>query len=192
MEEKNKNPWTLLRKEEVYDNPWINVEHHEVLKPNGAEGIYGIVHFKNVATGVIPMDEQHHIYLVGQYRYSIKEYSWEIPEGGGSHDELPVEAAKRELLEEVGLTARDWKPLLTMNMSNSVTDEYCEVFLATNLTKGKADPEDTEVLKVKKVSFEKAVEMVLSGEIKDAISMAAILKLKVLYPDLGKNKNTYV
>src|SRR5699024_9915410 len=120
------------------------------------------------------------IYLVGQYRYPLEKYSWELPEGGCPEGESPLEAAKRELLEEAGVKAKHWELLMEIDMSNSITDEHCHTFLAKGLEKGQSNPEDTEELKVKKVPFEEALEMVLHGEITDAISVAAILKAKII------------
>lgn len=180
MTKEKENPWTLLEAKEQYDNPWITVTEHQVVKPRGGKGIYGVVHFKNKAIGVVALDDEDHIYLVGQFRYPLNKYSWEIPEGGGPHNEDPLLAAKRELLEETGLTAASWKPLLEMDLSNSVSDESCQVFVATGLSRQEAQPEDTEVLQIKRIPFEEAVSLVLSGEITDAISVAAMLKLKTL------------
>jgi 8-oxo-dGTP pyrophosphatase MutT (NUDIX family) len=170
-----KNPWTKLKSETKYDNPWIRVREDKVIKPNGDPGIYGVVHFKNTAIGVVALNEDDEVVLVGQYRYPLNEYSWELPEGGCPAKEQPLAAAKRELREETGLKARKWKRLFNMTLSNSSTDERAIVFLATGLTQHKAMPEDTEVLKLKTVPLTKAVDMVLSGEITDAISVAALL-----------------
>ena len=154
--------------------------HHKVLNPSNNEGIYGVVHFKNLAIGVLPIDEEGNTWLVGQYRFPLNAYSWEIPEGGGSHDADPIISAKRELLEETGLLANDWSELLTMHLSNSVSDEKAIVFLAKSLTQGEAEPEETEDLTIKKIPFEEAFQMVINGEITDSISVAAILKYKLL------------
>jgi len=180
MNKVHKNPWTTLSKEQVYDNPWIGVAHHKVITPGGTDGVYGVIHFKNLATGVVALDEEDNIYLVGQYRYPLEKYSWELPEGGCPEGESPLEAAKRELLEEAGVKAKHWELLMEIDMSNSITDEHCHTFLAKGLEKGQSNPEDTEELKVKKVPFEEALEMVLHGEITDAISVAAILKAKII------------
>ncbi len=180
MTEKDLNPWTFLDSELKYDNPWISVNEHRVIKPRGGAGIYGVVHFKNKAIGIVAVDEKDYIYLVGQFRYPQKKYSWEIPEGGGPLDEVPLDAAKRELLEETGLKATRWELLLEMDLSNSVTDENCQVFLATGLSRHRPQPEDTEILQVKRIAFEEAVDRVLSGEITDSVSVAALLKMKVL------------
>ena len=149
-----KNPWTTLSIKTVYENPWIKVTHEEVNDPSGNPGIYGKVHFKNLAIGILPIDENENTWLVGQYRYTLNQYSWEIPEGGCPIDTEPVETAKRELLEETGITANDWTQLFDFHTSNSVTDEYGIIFLATGLSFGKSEPESTEELIVKKVPFD--------------------------------------
>ena len=116
-----KNPWKILAAKQVYDNPWINVTEFDIINPGGGSGIYGKVHFKNIAVGVLPLDDQMHTYLVGQYRFPLGQYSWEIPEGGGSPLEEPLVSAKRELVEETGLVANEWKKILTMHLSNSIS-----------------------------------------------------------------------
>jgi 8-oxo-dGTP pyrophosphatase MutT (NUDIX family) len=170
-----KNPWTKLKSETKYENPWIKVREDAVVKPNGEPGIYGVVEFKNLAVGVIALNKKKEIVLVGQYRYPLNEYSWELPEGGCPAGEQPLKAAKRELLEETGLKAKTWKRLFEMSLSNSSTNERAVVFLATDLSQHDAEPEETEVLKRKTVKLTKAIDMVLSGEITDAISVAALL-----------------
>lgn len=172
------NPWTTLTTREVYDNRWIRVEEHDVINPSGGKGIYGKVHFKNNAIGIIPVDNEGNTWLVGQYRYTLNEFSWEIPEGGGPVGTPALEAAKRELLEETGLTANRWQLLLRMHTSNSVTDEEAFIFLAEELTEGTSAPEETEAdLKVKKLPLKDAIDMVLKGEITDSMSIAGLLKL---------------
>jgi 8-oxo-dGTP pyrophosphatase MutT (NUDIX family) len=174
------NPWKTLASEVRYSNPWIEVTQHEVLNPAGGAGIYGTVHFKHLAIGIIPLDGEGHTWLVGQYRYPLQRYSWEIPEGGGALGLDPEQSARRELREETGLTAGRWLRLLEMDLSNSVTDERCIIFLATDLTAGAASPEETESLAVRRVPFEQACAMVLRGEITDSVSVAGILRLKLM------------
>ena len=175
-----KSPWKTLKTEIPYNNPWIQVQHNQVLTPIGKEGIYGIVHFKNYAVGILPLDKDLNTYLVGQYRYPLKEYSWEIPEGGCPENTDLLETAKRELKEEIGLHAEKWQYLLKMHLSNSVSDEVAHIFIAQNLQEGEAEPEETEDLTIRKLPFSVAYEMVLNGEITDSMSMAGILKAKIL------------
>ena len=174
------NPWKVLSEDLIYENPWIELKEFGVINPSGGRGIYGKVHFKNLAIGIVPLDEELNTYLVGQYRFALDSYSWEIPEGGGMIGIDPLESAKRELIEETGLVAEQWSVLMNMHLSNSVTDEYAIVFLARQLTQHKAMPEETEQLFIRKISFAKAFEMVEAGEITDAISVAALLKIKLL------------
>lgn len=183
------NPWTFIDSELKYDNPWISVSEHRVIKPKGGAGIYGLVHFKNLAIGIVALDREDRIYLVGQFRYPLNKYSWEIPEGGGLLGQDPLQSAKRELREETGLEAACWEPLLEMELSNSVCDEKCHVFVATELSQHEAQPEDTEELQVRRLLFEEALEWVMTGRITDSITVAALLKLKLLRENELKLKN---
>lgn len=175
-----KNPWKTLSIKEVYNNPWIQVTHREVLNPSGGEGIYGVVHYKNLAIGVIPLDQDLNTWIVGQYRYTLEEYHWEIPEGGGSHGVEPVESAKRELLEETGIQAGKWTKVLDIHLSNSVTDEAGMAFVAQDLTFGEAQPEETEELEIRKIPFSELFDMVMDGRITDSLSMVAVLKVQAM------------
>ena len=174
------NPWKIVGQQQIYDNPWIGVTEYDVINPSGGKGIYGKVHYKNLAIGVIPLDAEGYIWLVGQYRFVLNCYTWEIPEGGGDPAVPPVESAQRELKEETGLEASEWTLLLEMHLSNSIGDEQAFVYLARGLQQGEAEPEETEQLVVRRVPFEEAYEMVERGEITDSISVAGILKIKVL------------
>ena len=174
------NPWQILASKQVYDNNWIQVTEYDVLNPNGGKGIYGKVHFKNIAIGVMVLDEAMNTYLVGQFRFPLDEYSWEIPEGGGAIGIDPLDSAKRELLEETGLVAKDWSLLLKMHLSNSVSDEYALLYLARQLEQHTPSPEETEQLVVRKLPFEEAWQMVQQGRITDAMSVAAIQQIKLL------------
>lgn len=171
------NPWQKISSHEVYDNKWINVRHEEVIKPNGESGVYGVAHFKYLAAAVIPLDSDGNIWLVGQFRYTLNEYSWEIPMGGGDLNANSLDSAKRELKEETGLIASKWTNLGRLHTSNSVTDEVGYMYLAEDLQLGQADPDDTEILQVKKVTLTEAVRMVMDSEITDSLSIAAILKV---------------
>jgi 8-oxo-dGTP pyrophosphatase MutT (NUDIX family) len=174
------NPWRTQSIREVYDNPWIQISHHEVITPGGTDGIYGVVHFKNLAIGVVPLDEAGNTWLVGQYRYTLNEYSWEIPEGGCPLGTDPLESAQRELQEETGIKAKRWTKLLDLHTSNSVTDEAGMAFLAQGLSYGPPAPEDTEDLRVKKLPVEEAFQLVHRGVIKDALSMMSLMKVELM------------
>lgn len=174
------NPWITVASNKIYDNNWIGLTEHQVINPSGGKGIYGEVHFKNIAIGILPLDEDYNTWLVGQYRFPLKAYSWEIPEGGGPLDADPLDSAKRELMEETGLTATEWTEIQRMHLSNSVSDELAIIYLAKGLSQGIASPEETEQLVIRKLPFEEAYDMVLTGKITDSMSVAAILKTKIL------------
>ncbi|MGJ7029759.1 NUDIX domain-containing protein [Niabella hirudinis] len=195
MTEEQENPWHILSQRSVYDNPWIGVTEYNVINPSGGKGIYGKVHFKNIAIGVLVIDAEQHTYLIGQYRFVIDAYSWEIPEGGCPAGSDPLESAKRELLEEAGLEASQWRELLRMHLSNSVSDELAIVYLAADLVQKTPQPEDTEQLAIKRLPLQEAFAMVENGGITDAISVAAFQKaalmlergLPLFFPN-GKNQ----
>lgn len=180
MQYTEENPWQIISEKQVYDNPWIGLTEYQVINPSGNRGIYGKVHFKNMAIGVIPLDTEMNTYLVGQYRFALGLYSWEIPEGGGILGVDPFDSAKRELLEETGLKASRWTELQRMHLSNSVSDELAIIYLAQDLQQFEAEPEDTEQLIVKKVPFAEVYRMVCNGEITDSLTVAAILKIQLM------------
>jgi 8-oxo-dGTP pyrophosphatase MutT (NUDIX family) len=161
----------------VYENAWIRVHHDDVVRPDGADGVYGVVEFRNLAVGVVAVDDDERLILVGQFRYTHDEYSWEIPEGGVPLDEDPLDGAKRELAEETGYEATEWHELLRLATSNSVTDERGVVYLARGLTAGTPDPEGTEELRTRWVTLDEAMSMIDRGEIVDAMSQVGILRL---------------
>jgi len=170
------NPWKKISSEVKYENPWISLTEYKVITPAGTNGIYGKVHFKNIAIGVIAIDSEDNTYLVGQYRFPLDLYSWEIPEGGCPEGTDWLVAAKRELKEETGFEAGKWTEILQMHVSNSVSDEFSVVYVAQDLVAGEAEPEDTEDLNIMKLPFKEAVDWVMQGKITDSISVAAILK----------------
>ncbi len=174
------NPWTIVSEKNVYSNPWIALTEYDVINPNGGKGIYGKVHFKNIAIGVMVLDEAMNTYLVGQYRFTLNAYSWEMPEGGCPVGSSPLDSAKRELLEETGLMAEEWTELFQMHLSNSVSDELAIIYLARQLTQGTAAPEETEQLEVKKIPFAEMVKMVDDGRITDSMTVAAVYKVQLL------------
>ncbi len=180
MDDQTKNPWITLSDRPIYENPWISLTEHQVINPGGGKGIYGTVHFKNLAIGILVVDEEANTWLVGQYRYPLDQYTWEIPEGGGALGTDPLDSAKRELLEETGISANSWSEIQRMHLSNSVSDELGIIYLAQDLSYGKSSPEETEKLTIRKLPLKDAFDMVMNGEITDSLSVAAILKAKVL------------
>ncbi|WP_426669252.1 NUDIX domain-containing protein [Mucilaginibacter sp. McL0603] len=180
MQQPEDNPWQIVSEKIIYDNQWIGLTEYQVINPSGNPGIYGKVHFKGFAIGIIPLDDDMNTYLVGQYRFPLNQYSWEIPEGGGAFNATPLDSAKRELLEETGLKASQWIELQRMHLSNSVTDELCIIYLARDLQQFEPEPEDTEQLIIKKVPFDEVYKMVCNGEITDSVSVAAVFKIRLM------------
>ena len=170
------NPWQTLSSEIKYQNPWISVREDQVVNPKGGRGIYGVVSMRNKALGIVPIDAEGNTWLVGQYRYPLNEYSWEIPMGGGLVELDILESAQRELREETGLTARRWTNIARLHTSNSVTDEEGFVFLAEDLEQGEMEHEETEELHLWKLPFQEAIQMVMDNRITDGITVAGLLK----------------
>ena len=170
------NPWRRRRKREIYANPWFSVEEHQVIRPDGQPGIYGLVQPARLALGVVPVDEAGYTWLVGQYRYPLGRYSWEIPEGGGDPNQDPMAEAARELKEETGLSAGDWRLIQTLHTSNCFTTERALIYLARDLNEGPPDPDGSERLQTCRLPFGAAQQLVISGLISDAMSVAAILR----------------
>lgn len=173
--------WQTHGVRRVYENPWIKVDEHEVTTPGGSPGIYGVVSLRTIALGIVPVDEEGRTVLVGQYRYPLDAFSWEIPEGGGNPAVPPQESAARELAEETGLRAGQWHEFLELHTSNCVTDERGLVYLAWDLKQGRAAPEDTEELTLRRLPLAEAIEMASRGEITDAMSIAALFKIDLMW-----------
>jgi 8-oxo-dGTP pyrophosphatase MutT (NUDIX family) len=172
----DQNPWKTLDSRLVYQNPWITVREDKVIRPDGKPGIYGVVETR-LATGVVALSADLQVYLVGQYRYPTKHYSWEIVEGGSDKEESALHAAQRELKEETGLEAASWLQLgCEFHLSNCFTSEVGYVFLARELREGASAPDGTEILRVRKIPFSEAIGMVDSGEIKDMVSIVGLLR----------------
>jgi 8-oxo-dGTP pyrophosphatase MutT (NUDIX family) len=172
------NPWTPLASRPVYDNPWISLTEHQVITPGGEPGIYGTVHFKNVSVGVLALDADAHLWLVGQHRFPLGKFTWELPEGGCPPDESPLRAAQRELKEETGVSATDWEELCRIHPSNSVTDEVAILYLARGLRDGDHAPEASEAdMQRQRLPFAAVLDRVLSGDLTDAMTVVGVLRL---------------
>lgn len=172
--------WKKLSSRTIYENDWMELREDRVINPGGGQNDYGYVHFKNVAVAVIALDDNNNTWLVGQDRYTLGEYSWELPMGGAPLDETPLMAAKRELEEETGIRAEHWKELMRLHTSNSITDELGFAYIATGLSFGETRFEETEDLAIRKLPLEDAVQMVADGKITDAISVAALLRIHAI------------
>jgi 8-oxo-dGTP pyrophosphatase MutT (NUDIX family) len=170
-------PWGVTRETIVYDNPWMTVTEYDAVAPTGRPALYGKVGFKNRAIGVVPLHADGSVTLVGQNRFPHADYSWEIPEGGAPLDEDPLDGARRELAEEVGLQAADWRRILTMQLSNSITDEICHGYLALDLTPAVAAPDETEDLVIARVPFAEALDAAVSGHMPDSLTVALLLRV---------------
>jgi len=172
--------WKKLSSRTVWENDWMQVLEDEVINPGGGNNQYGHVHFKNLAVAIIPLDQAGNVWLVGQERYTLDAWSWELPMGGAPLDEAPLDAAQRELREETGLRADSWTEIMRLHLSNSITDEAAIVYLAEGLTEGEPEFEETEDLEIRKLSLADAVVMVNNGDITDAISVAGLLRIAAL------------
>ena len=174
------NPWKTVKSEVKYENAWIKVTEHDVINAANNNGIYGTVHFKNIALGIIPLDKDYNTWIIGQHRFPLDIYSWEIPEGGGKIGVSSLESAKRELKEESGLLANKWTIIQELHLSNSVSDEYGIIYLAQELTELEPEPEENEQLEIKKLPFKEVYEMVNSGIITDSVTVTAVLKIQLM------------
>ena len=172
MSERRRGPWTVRAERTVYDNPWIQVAEYDVLQPDGSPGLYGVMQPKFVAVGVVPLFENGDTVLVGQHRFALDAWSWECPEGGGDPDDDPVDTARRELGEETGFRAADYREICSFDVSNSVTNERAVGFIATGMSEGAPDREASEAdMKTRRLPFHQAYAMAMSGEIRDGFSI---------------------
>ena len=170
------NPWIVKGMTHAFENDWFRIDEHDVIRPDGAKGYYGVIRVRRLAVGVLPIDAEGSVGLVGQWRFPLARYSWEMPEGGAEPGEDARSCAERELAEETGLRAREWVQVLEMDLSNSLTDEQAVIFIATDLSPGEADPDPTEVLKRRKAHFLDVLAHVAAGHIRDSLTVAAVLR----------------
>jgi 8-oxo-dGTP pyrophosphatase MutT (NUDIX family) len=169
-----KNPWTIKSSRLVYETPWLRVIEDKVIRPDGVDGLYSYIETR-VAVGVVALTPDNEVYLVGQYRYPIRRYSWEIVEGGAEPGEEPLACIQRELQEEAGLRAGKWAQLGgEIHFSNCISAERGFLFLAEELEEIEASPEGTEVLEVRRAPLEEALGMVHRGEITDVFSIIGL------------------
>ncbi len=174
------DPYRVEDRRRVLENPWFRLREDRYRHRRGAEGRYLVVGFQRSACGVLALDERDRVVLVGQWRYPLEQFSWELPEGGGEPEESPFEAARRELAEEAGLAAGIWEPLAFFHPSNSSTDEEAFLFLARDLGPAEAhhQPEGNEELLLRREPFAECVARVLAGELSDSLTVAALLTLQ--------------
>ena len=170
-------PWTRRSRTVAYDNPWITIWHDDVARPDGSPGIYGVVHFANRAVGAVVLDDEDRVLLVGQHRYTLDAYSWEIPEGGVPDGESPLDGARREVREETGVEADGWREIVRFHLSNSISDESGVLFAATATTHGTPSPEPSEELAIRWVPFDEALAMTTEGQITDAMTIMGLQRI---------------
>jgi 8-oxo-dGTP pyrophosphatase MutT (NUDIX family) len=169
------NPWTTLSTEPRFEDDFVRVDDHRVINPAGREANYGVVHFKNIGLRILPVDAEGQTFLVGQYRYGADYFSWEFPAGNQDPGEDSRDGAKRELREEIGQIATEWLDLAEIVPSGSITDQRERSYVAWDLHKAEQDLDEQEAIRVKRLPFAEAVRMAVSGEIRDAGSIVALL-----------------
>lgn len=171
-------PWKRGAARPAYDNPWISVTEYDAVAPTGNPALYGLVSYKNYAVAILPLFADGTTILVGQHRFPLGDYSWEIPEGGGPLGEDPLASAQRELAEETGLQASDWREVLQAQLSNSVSDERAIGYIATGLSPapGAHHADETEDLQRVRVPFREALDAAVAGDLKDVLTVAMLLK----------------
>ena len=168
--------WAVRTARTAFENPWLILRHYETTAPTGNPAAYGVVSFKNFALAILPLHDNGEVTLIGQHRFPLADYSWELPEGGGPIGHDPLDSAKRELREEAGLVAADWRQVLSFQLSNSVTDERGFGFIATGLSAAETEPDDTEALQIARVPFRQALDLAVGGEMPDAMTVAMLLR----------------
>jgi 8-oxo-dGTP pyrophosphatase MutT (NUDIX family) len=170
-------PWIRRSRRVAYDNPWVRIWHDDVDRPDGSPGIYGVVHFANLAVGAVVFDDEDRIVLVGQHRYTLDAWSWELPEGGVPEGESALDGARREVREETGVEADDWREIVRFHLSNSISDEAGVLFAARATSHGVASPEPSEELAIRWVAFDEALAMTADGRITDAMTIMGLQRI---------------
>jgi ADP-ribose pyrophosphatase len=173
----NQNPWTILSRETVFEDPWLRLVQHQVRDAREERRTYATVQFKKRGVSILPIDHEGYTYLIGQWRLPLERYCWELPAGGCGRDESPIAGARRELKEEAGFSAREWRELLRIDLSTAITDETATCFLAWQLDRCVPAPDPQEILAERRLPFAEVLELVWNGEITDALSVAAVLKV---------------
>jgi 8-oxo-dGTP pyrophosphatase MutT (NUDIX family) len=174
--EEDGDPWIVKRKTRAFENQWLALDQYDVVRPDGGDGTYTVVRPHRLAVGVLPIEPDGSVHLVGQWRFPLGRYSWEMPEGGAEPGEDPLDCAKRELAEETGLSAGRYERVLEMDISNSLTDERGVIYLAFDLKHGDSSPEATEVLRRRRAPFMDVLDRVADGRIRDGLTVAAVLR----------------
>jgi 8-oxo-dGTP pyrophosphatase MutT (NUDIX family) len=162
----------------AFESGWIRVIEQTAIAPTGKPAPYGLVRFKNLAVAVLPIHDDGTVTLVGQHRFPLNDYSWELPEGGAPLHEDPLAGAKRELAEETGLVAAEWREVMRTQLSNSITDERMVGYVALGLseTASAHKPDETEAIALARVPFGEALEAAMAGQLADMLTVAMLLR----------------
>ncbi len=182
-----KGPWTIIDSKTIYKNPWIKVREDKVIRPDGKNGIFGVVTMKN-GVSILPYDNKGNVYLTKEYQYSIERVSIEAISGGIDDKESVLDAAKRELKEEAGLEAKDWIDFSFVDPFTSVVVSPNYLYLARDLSQCQLNQEGTETIKIIKVPFSKALDWVMNGKITHSATVVLILKTAIYLKENKKNK----
>jgi 8-oxo-dGTP pyrophosphatase MutT (NUDIX family) len=190
--EEDGNPWVVTAQKRGFENDWFVIDEHEAINPAGKPARYDVIRPRRLAVGVVPLEADGSVHLIGQWRFPLKRYSWEIPEGGAEFGEDAESGVRRELAEEAGVSAGRLVKILEMDLSNSLTDESCVLFLATDLSPAAGEPDDVEVLRRRTAPFGEVLARIQDGRIRDSLTVAAMLRVHhmavmgELPPDLAK------
>ncbi len=171
-------PWKAGDERVVFESNWISVTEQTATAPTGNPARYGLVRFKNIAIAVLPIHDDGTVTLVGQHRFPLGDYTWELPEGGSPMGEDPLDGAKRELAEETGLVAAEWREIMRAQLSNSITDERMIGYLALGLSEGPHPhaADDTEAIALVRAPFREALDAAMAGHLQDMLTVAMLLR----------------